>query len=81
MKDKNFSSVKEKPFEREKEIQTIVESNTEEIFNLRFVTSEFSLDGLRLLWCGGGGGNRIRVFRRTHLVLAILWYYSSNLTQ
>ena len=37
LKDKNFSSVKEKPFEREKEIQTIVESNTEEIFNLRFV--------------------------------------------
>ena len=42
-----FSSVNEKPFTLEKEIQNILESNTEEIFNLRFVTSEFSLDGLR----------------------------------
>ena len=47
LKDKKFSSVNEKPFTLEKEIQNIVESNTEEIFNLRFVTSEFSLDGLR----------------------------------
>ena len=47
LKDKKFSSVNEKPFTLEKEIQNIVESNTEEIFNLRFVSSEFSLDGLR----------------------------------
>ena len=46
-KDKKFSSVDEKPFKLEKEIQNFVESNTEEIFKLRFVSSEFSLDGLR----------------------------------
>ena len=33
LKDKKFSSVNEKPFTLEKEIQNIVESNTEEIFN------------------------------------------------
>ena len=46
-KDKKFSSVKEKPFKLEKEIQNLVESNTEEVFKLRFVSSEFYLDGLR----------------------------------
>ena len=46
-KDKKFSSIDEKPFKLEKEIQNFVESNTEEIFKIRFVSSEFSLDGLR----------------------------------
>ena len=47
LKDKKFLSVNEKPFKLEKEIQNLVESNTEEVFKLRFVSSEFYLDGLR----------------------------------
>ena len=31
-------------FESEKEIQLVVEKNTEEIFNLKFVKSEFSIN-------------------------------------
>ncbi len=46
-KDKKISFFNEKPFKLEKEIQDLVESNTEEIFKIRFVSSEFSLDGLR----------------------------------
>lgn len=35
-------------FKNEKEIQTLVENNLEEFFNLEFVCSEFSIDGFRL---------------------------------
>ena len=35
-------------FESEKEIQLVVEKNTEEIFNLKFVKSEFSIKNYRI---------------------------------
>lgn len=35
-------------FINEKELQTLIESNLETLFNLRFVATEFSIDGFRL---------------------------------
>ena len=47
LKGGKLSLVDSKSFGLEKEIQTIVENNTEELFNLRLVCSEFSIDNFR----------------------------------
>ena len=47
MKDEKLSLVDSKPFAIEKEIQSLVENNTEELFGLRLVGSEFSIDNFR----------------------------------
>lgn len=43
-----ISSVKSKPFKLEREIQTLVEENLSEFFDLEFVKSEFSLKSFRI---------------------------------
>jgi predicted transport protein len=43
-----ISSVKSKPFKLEREIQTLVENNLNEFFDLEFVKSEFSLKSFRI---------------------------------
>ncbi len=35
-------------FDLEKDIQTVIEKNTQELFNLKFIQSEFSINGYRL---------------------------------
>ncbi len=47
LKNKKLSPINPKLFGAEKEIQSIVESNTEEIFDLRLVCSEFSVGQFR----------------------------------
>lgn len=42
MSEKKLSSVEQKNFPSEKELQTLVEGNLEEVFNCRFVATEFS---------------------------------------
>ena len=44
----NLIEISEIPFDLEREIQGLVESNMKTIFNLEFVRSEFELDGLRI---------------------------------
>jgi predicted transport protein len=44
----NLIEISEIPFDLEREIQRLVESNMNTIFNLEFVDSEFELDGLRI---------------------------------
>ena len=48
VKNKSLTEVSRKSFGLEKEIQLLVESNTEEIFNLEFVSSEFSINNFRI---------------------------------
>ena len=43
-----ISSVKVKPFKLEKDIQSLVENNVEEFFDLEFVKSELSIKSFRL---------------------------------
>jgi predicted transport protein len=43
-----LKSIEEKPFKLEKEIQTLVESNLDLLFDLKFVRTEFQLNDLRI---------------------------------
>ena len=43
LKNKNLDLVELKPFEKEKEIQELVENNTELLFGLEFISTEFSI--------------------------------------
>lgn len=47
-KSKSLNRVKEEKFQLEKEIQSICENNLEEIFGLKFVKSEFSINNFRV---------------------------------
>jgi predicted transport protein len=47
-KNNSFSSIKEKPFKLEKEIQKIFEDNLEEILGLELVQSEFTIQNKRI---------------------------------
>lgn len=47
-KNNSFSSIKEKPFKLEKEIQKIFEDNLDEILNLELVQSEFTIQNKRI---------------------------------
>ena len=47
-KNKKLSQIESKSFNVEKDIQTIVEENTQELFNIDFVSSEFSLNDFRI---------------------------------
>ena len=44
---KKLSQIESTNFNLEKEIQTIVENNTEELFEIKLVKSEFSVNGYR----------------------------------
>jgi len=46
--DNKLEKLKEIPFKKEKEIQTLIELNLKEIFGLEFVASEFALENLRI---------------------------------
>lgn len=48
LKNKSLTSLDSVPFKLEKEIQEIIEHNTEELFGLRMVKSEFSVGDFRL---------------------------------
>lgn len=43
-----LQSIKEKPIDLEKSVQTLVENNLSDIFGLEFVTTEFQLNNLRI---------------------------------
>ena len=43
LKGKQISSLKEKPFKLEKDIQTLFEANLEELMGLQFIASEFRI--------------------------------------
>ena len=43
IKNKNLDPIELVPFEKEKEIQELVESNTESLFDLEFISSEFNV--------------------------------------
>ena len=44
----NLHSVKLLPFKREKEIQSIVENNVDELFSIEFVSTEFTIGEFRI---------------------------------
>ena len=48
LKNKKLNQIDQKPFNLEKDIQSVVEQNTQELFNIDFVTSEFSLGDFRI---------------------------------
>ena len=48
LKNKTLTSLDSVPFKLEKEIQDIIEGNTEELFGLRMVKSEFTVGNFRL---------------------------------
>jgi hypothetical protein len=48
LKNKKLTQVESKPFNLEKDIQTIIEENTQELFNLQFVTTELSVGDFRI---------------------------------
>src|SRR5436309_5455438 len=47
-KDLRLTKVDEQPFSREKELQRICERNLDLLFGLKFVSTEFLLNGLRI---------------------------------
>jgi len=48
LQNKTIQSIKESSFDLEKDIQKIVEENLEKIFGLKFISSEFIIQGLRI---------------------------------
>lgn len=48
LKDENLKKIEEISFNLEKDIQDLTQKNLEEIFNLEFVTKEFSLNNMRI---------------------------------
>ena len=44
----NLTPIKQVKFKNERELQTLTENNLEELFNLKFVASEFQVDNLRI---------------------------------
>lgn len=47
-KNKKLELIETTKFDLEKDIQSVIENHTQELFNLQFVTSEFSINGYRL---------------------------------
>lgn len=48
LKNNKLNSIKNNPFKKEKEIQTLVENHTELLFGVEFVTSEFVIGEFRI---------------------------------
>ena len=48
IKNKKLTRVESNPFDLEKDIQNIIEENTQELFNLQLVSTEFPVEGFRL---------------------------------
>ena len=48
LKNKKLNLIDSKPFNLEKDIQKVVEENTQELFNVQYVISEFSLGDFRI---------------------------------
>ena len=44
----NLKPIKKTEFKYERDLQKLTENNMEEVFNLKFVASEFQLDNLRI---------------------------------
>jgi predicted transport protein len=58
LKDKKLASVSTIPFKLEKEIQDIVENNLKDLFELKFVRSEFAIKNFRIDTLGYDEENR-----------------------
>ena len=48
IQDNNLSLIKKINFKNERELQRLTENNLEELFNLKFIASEFQVDNLRI---------------------------------
>jgi len=48
IKENKLTLIKEKKYPRERDLQSLVEKNLAEVFNLQFVSSEFPLNNLRI---------------------------------
>ena len=48
LKNNKLKEVPRKKFDLEKDIQSLIETNTEDIFNLEFVSTEFRIGEFRL---------------------------------
>ena len=48
LKNKKLKEIESTIFNLEKDIQTIVENNTEELFDIKLIKSEFSVGGYRI---------------------------------
>lgn len=48
IKENNLSLIKKVDFKNERELQRLTENNLEELFNLKFVATEFQVDNLRI---------------------------------
>lgn len=47
-KDQKLTSINEKPFQKEKDLQALCEKNLEAIFGVKYIRSEFALNGFRI---------------------------------
>lgn len=48
IQDNNLTLIKKVDFKNERELQRLTENNLEELFNLKFISSEFQVDNLRI---------------------------------
>ena len=48
IKGKSLEQIKRTPFKLEREIQSLVESNVNELFDLEFVSTEFTIGDFRI---------------------------------
>ena len=48
IKENNLSLIKKVDFTNERELQRLTENNLEELFNLKFIATEFQVDNLRI---------------------------------
>ena len=46
--ENNLSLIKKVDFKKERELQRLTENNLEELFNLKFIATEFQVDNLRI---------------------------------
>ena len=48
IENEKLTPIRQEKFKNERELQTLTEKNLEELFNLKFVASEFQVDNLRI---------------------------------
>ena len=48
LKKNNLKEIPEKDFSLEKDIQNVIENNVEELFNIKLVKSEFTINNYRI---------------------------------
>ena len=76
IKGNNLKSVDVNQFKLEKEIQQLVENNTEELFGLEFVSSEFKIGEFRIdTLCFDKENNSFIIIEYKKIYILFIFFY------